>query len=400
MAIRGPRAAKPTEVGAVLKLANDIFRPKAPVMGRAFPTLFRPENARYLRIFADGSRPVSLVGACVYEMAVFGCRLRTGNVGAVCTHPDYRGRGFASRLLDDMIALLRRDGVHVMDVSGGRGMYQRAGCVRTGGLLVYPPITAEQAARLVSPAAASPVDYSARYLEAMQRAYQREPVRYLRPLREAALLTGMVGTRGEGGRLLVLTRDPSGRPALQHRREGGPRGRPRGGREVVGHLEMRFGLREGVVRGRVNEYAGERAALVASLAGVMAHLGLESLHLVIPAWDADFIAGLAPLGLTPTPTGTGHTYRIINLPVLAEALGDYLRERLGETAERLRFEQQGDRYRVRCGRAAVTLDSPRATQMVLGAPQGPAVPKAARPLRRLLEAVFPLPMILPGLNYV
>jgi hypothetical protein len=212
----------------------------------------------------------------------------------------------------------------------------------------------------------------------MQRVHQREPVRYLRPLEEAALLAEMVATPGEGGRLLVLLR----------------------GREVVGHLEMRYGTRDGVVRGRVSEYAGERAALAASLAGVMAHLGLEALGLTVPAWDADFIAALRPLKVDPQPTGTGHTYRIINLPGLADALRDTMRERIGAEADRLRFEQKGDVYRVRHGRAAVTLDSPQAARLVLGAPEGPAIPKAPQPLRRLLQAVFPLPLTLPGMNYV
>jgi hypothetical protein len=170
--------------------------------------------------------------------------------------------------------------------------------------------------------------------------------------------------------------------------------------EVVGHLEMRFGRHEGVMRGHVNEYAGERAALAASLPRVMAHLGLDLLGLRVPAWDGDLIAALRPLRIEPEAAGTGHTYRVLDLPGLAEAMGDYIRERIGEQAGRLRFEQQGDRYHVRLGRSAVALDPPAAVQMVLGAPGGSGLPRAPRELRAVLRRIFPLPMALPGLNYV
>lgn len=378
MAIRGPRAAKVNEVEAVVNLANDVFEARRRSMGRLFPTLFRPENARYLRIFTDGARPVALVGACVYEMSLFGCRVGVGNVGSVCTLPDYRGRGLATRLLADMTALLASDGAHIMDISGSRGLYLRAGCAQAGGFLAYGNITAKHAARLVSAAAATPVDCRKRHLEALQGAYQREPVRYLRLMDDAALLAGRVDAAGEGGRLLVLARDG----------------------EVVGHLEMRFGERDGVMRGGVNEYAGQRAAIAASLPAVMAHLGLESLDLRVPISDGALIAALRPMGIDPEPAGTGHTYRILNLPGLAQAMGDYIRERIGEQADRLRFEQNGDRCRVRLGRAGVTLDAPQTTRLVLGAPKGSGLPEASRELRAVLRRIFPLPRVLPGLNYV
>ncbi|HEX29105.1 TPA: GNAT family N-acetyltransferase, partial [Candidatus Poribacteria bacterium] len=102
--IEGPRAARKDELEAVIALSNSVFRSRREGdMGREFPTLFCEENCENLRIFLDDGKPVSLIGFTVRDIFIMGASIRVCNVGSVCTDPNYRGQGLATRLLEDTI---------------------------------------------------------------------------------------------------------------------------------------------------------------------------------------------------------------------------------------------------------------------------------------------------------
>ncbi len=73
--------------------------------------------------------PVSKIGIYHSRVSVYGSHLRVGSIGGVCTHPDYRGLGLATRLLDYCTRKLTDEGARLMLISGVRGLYTRAGCV-------------------------------------------------------------------------------------------------------------------------------------------------------------------------------------------------------------------------------------------------------------------------------
>lgn len=73
----------------------------------AFPGFFRPRTyvmGRYWGIRSEG-RLVSMAGE---RLALPGLR----EVSAVCTHPEYRGRGYAGHLIRHVLAVHRGDGLH------------------------------------------------------------------------------------------------------------------------------------------------------------------------------------------------------------------------------------------------------------------------------------------------
>ena len=130
----GPRDTHPDEVPAVLGLVNAVFRGAEGGMGRQYPTLFALINAAWLRTVWDGPRPVAHVGVWRGDVERFGRRLRVAHLGAVCTHPDYRQRGLAGRILADALQRLHGDGTAVVFISRGRGLYQRLGARAFGDL--------------------------------------------------------------------------------------------------------------------------------------------------------------------------------------------------------------------------------------------------------------------------
>jgi hypothetical protein len=61
------------------------------------------------------------------DILIHGHRLRMGYIGGVCTHPDHRGKGLAGTVLAAQLRQFHEDGVDLVYISGGRGLYLRAG---------------------------------------------------------------------------------------------------------------------------------------------------------------------------------------------------------------------------------------------------------------------------------
>lgn len=74
------------------------------------------EIASHIRIF-DSTRNVG------------GCRIRSAEIGDVCTHPRHRGRGYMTALLNTAIQLLYPQGFDISSVYSGVPIYQKAGWV-------------------------------------------------------------------------------------------------------------------------------------------------------------------------------------------------------------------------------------------------------------------------------
>jgi hypothetical protein len=87
---------------------------------------------------------------------------------------------------------------------------------------------------------------------------------------------------------------------------------------------------------------------------------------------------------------------------LMSDLRRYVSARLTARQRRgLRFEQEGDRYRVARGRERLELDGVAMTRLVMGAPlhMMPNVSLESGTLGEIVRTLFPLPSFLPGLNY-
>ncbi|HDD34401.1 MAG TPA: GNAT family N-acetyltransferase, partial [Thermofilaceae archaeon] len=319
------------------------------------------------------------VGIFECEALIYGCRLKVGMIGSVCTHPEYRGRGLATALLRDAFEKMRRDGVNIVMISGIRGLYDRAGCAIAGAGYEIE-LTRERLATLSTEGVevlegGGPWEYAA--------IYQRECVRYVRPLRHLEKLfesrAWYVGKPTRRIRLLVL--------------EAG---------EPVGYLIVH--VPEGGVAGRVVEYAGCREALVRALrAAVEAH-GLEALKLKVPAWDVDMISALRRHGLELPhyTTPLADTVRLLNVEDAFDKLQPYFSERVDEEVG---VRAEDDVYRVAVGCHEVVLRGPKELAwLVFGVPD--RVPEAFRrfmagvpEIPEAFKSVFPIPLVPYGLYY-
>src|SRR6478672_3282938 len=106
----GPMGLPEGRMEELVSLANRVFRSSGGDMGQEYPLVFDPTAPEGMRVIAEDGKLVSHVGICIRDASLLGTPLRIASIGAVCTDPAYRGRQFASSLMEDAIALARKQG--------------------------------------------------------------------------------------------------------------------------------------------------------------------------------------------------------------------------------------------------------------------------------------------------
>ena len=102
---------------------------------------YTPPRRGGVQVLCHRGVPISKIGITHSQVSIYGGwrsslgqrsslgHLQVASIGGVCTHPEYRGLGLATRLLDYCTRKLTAEGARLMLVSGMRGLYTRAGCV-------------------------------------------------------------------------------------------------------------------------------------------------------------------------------------------------------------------------------------------------------------------------------
>ncbi|WP_458119837.1 GNAT family N-acetyltransferase [Paenibacillus sp. Z6-24] len=116
------------ELAQAAELANDIFcEQEYRHMETSFPTLFHPGISHSYGAFTEQNRLVSFMGLVPVKIRSGQQILSAFSIGAVCTHPDYRGQRLAGQLLERCRQHATESGASLMFISGDRSLYTRAG---------------------------------------------------------------------------------------------------------------------------------------------------------------------------------------------------------------------------------------------------------------------------------
>ena len=389
--MQGPRGTNPEEFDEVTELVNLVFhggRPDPPTMKDQFPMLFSDWNLNNLRIIVEDDKVVSHIGVSQHAISVYGCRTKVGSIGSVCTHPDYRKRGFATMLLKDTIKMLYANGATVMIISGGRGLYQRAGC-RGAGKRYNFNINRSDLDRFPSvPGDIEIASYQeSEHLKEFAEIQQREAIRFLRPVDDFKAMLDVTIMR----RKLERSDD-----ALAVQRDG----------NCFAYLVMNISKKrdsEELVC-RIYEYAGSRLAIMSAIKMLFEKHDFNELSVGALPQDTEFLYMLEALGLQPSVGTLAGTMRIINFERLMEHFTPYIQQRLGrKTAESLQFKTDDGKHLFQIADERFIIDSEAdLVQLVLGTPDDAElkiVPGEGK-LAEVLREVLPLPFVWPGLNYV
>ena len=379
-----PRGTRKEEFSQVIKLVNYVFRESSnrpSNMEKWYPLLFNDDNLENMRIIWEDGRPVSHFGIFESEMAIYGCKTKIGSIGAVCTHPEYRKRGFASLLLEDGIKKMDKDGIDIALVSGERNLYKRAGCVEAG--RVHKFRISGNDLKSFDTQKVKVFPYQERNLENIVQVYQKEAVRFFRSLEDFKRILTTGAAMDREGEILTIHK----------------------GDEFLGYLAIQTpGGKEGEKRiGQVVEYSGTREAIIDAVGCVFERYTLQELTFNVPFHDSEFIYLLSQKNLISLSESIPGLVKIINLPRLMDRLGSYIEERLGrKKRDSLKFEQQGTRFSISINQEQFNTDVKRLTQIVLGRhdkKEKEMIPREGE-IGKVLVDIFPLPFVWPGLNYV
>jgi len=382
--MEGPRGTRKEEFDQVLKLVNYVFREsdsQPPDMEKRYPFLFNEDNLENLRIILKDNRPISHIGIFEAEITVYGCRTKIGSIGSVCTYPQYRGRGFATLLLENTIKKLDDDGADVMLVSGERGLYKRTGCTEAGRVHKFR-ISGDDLKRF-NPQAMEVFPYKEKNLENIVRIYQKERVRFFRSLEDfkRILTTGLAMDR----KAEILTIHKA--------------------HEFLGYLAVQIPEeKEDKERiSNVAEYSGIRRAILGAVKPIFDRYDIQELSFNIPFHDAEFIYALKEKGFKSRIENIPGTLKIINFPRLMDRFRPYIEERLDKkTSDLIRFNQEKDRFTIGFGREEFNTDARGLAQIVFGASgeEKKKIMPGKGKITKILADIFPLPSIWPGLNCV
>ncbi|MFP5108729.1 GNAT family N-acetyltransferase [Neobacillus sp. C211] len=125
------------EYEQAIRLADKVFRDEEhKSMGEAFPQVFSRElNQSYGAFIND--ELVSYIGLVPSIIHLGDAEIQAYSIGAVCTHPNHRKKGYASLLLDKILTHVQRSEASILFVSGNLPMYLKAGCSYYGKLNKY-----------------------------------------------------------------------------------------------------------------------------------------------------------------------------------------------------------------------------------------------------------------------
>ena len=366
---------------SLVRMLDEVFRPHGGhSMGSDYPYFLREENFAQLLICRDGDRVVTHVGVLEKDVCYFGHRLKVGMVGGVGTHPDYRGRGLATKALLETFRRLRERGGHMMMISGGRGLYLRNGARSVGS---FPECVIEIAQTSEAPdpglelRECTPED--APVLSAM---YRLKPARFIRSLDEWTLHMAERFCANHASQFWLVRR----------------------GAHPAAYLIFRTYLENEQKVVSVTEWGGSARDAVQALVTLARQSGAQKVRWSTHRHERDLAAELERAGGSQVAANTMQgTLRIVNFELLMEALSGYMAELLGEDVARdMAFKElAGESFSVRMrGQEALVTGHAQLAEFLFGGGRD-ALPEPIEegPLKEALSAVLPFPALRYDLTY-
>jgi len=391
--MKGPKPATGQEIRSAAELGRRIFHPDSPAPTGPEAAPLAPDAVREnLRVFSDGGRVVSAVSMNYRPVVLLGTCHLACTFGGVCTDADYRGRGLATRLLEDCRRQALADGADLVLISGRRGLYRNSGYAPVGHFeactvgrdsLPLAPRSAEGSDAGYVLRSPTPED-----LPALMRLHVAEPVRFVRTPEEMLRLVGHKSVLNGRGETMLVCRQDGGEPVAC----------------ITCQIGGRYREKVPPNSTRIVEVAGSRWAVLHALPALMDRQGVDEVELHYSGSDTEFTRMARDCGWPSEPRGFRGTVGIIEPQRFWDASSRLFRERLGaERFERLGFSADGA-VRITCGGERLELaDRTAFTELVFTHParrhELPLGLPAGSELARMLDEVFPMPVVNYGLNY-
>ncbi len=301
--MEGPRPVKKEELADLINLINYVFRTssgKMPDMQICFPLFLSEKNLEHLLIMADNGQPVSHTGLWLNDFQYFSQTMKVGYLGSVCTEPNYRGMGLATTLMEAVLNHLEENGVDLLLVSGGRGLYQQAGCLKEGSVNWYS--IPKQAPDCRFDITINPPVALMNELWIKEPLHSKRSLSNFEALVEAAALARCIDR--ESKVYLAGTMDT---PLAYIQ-------------AVHGHDGSVF----------IYEWAGERTVLIEIAAFIASLPNSKEVRWPIPSWEKALLSLMPKIkGIAKDTEKLSGTYKIVRFASFIDKISNYLSERYG-----------------------------------------------------------------------
>ncbi|MCZ8516083.1 GNAT family N-acetyltransferase [Paenibacillus filicis] len=378
------RRVREEDMPLAVRLADSVFRdydPDKKSFAKSHPLLFAPGLCQSFAAFIDG-RPVSFVGLVPSIVRIGSARIHCCSIGGVCTHPDYRGRGYAGLILQRVMDHIDRAGASLLLVSGNRTLYQRANCFEFGSFRNYT-LDCEQSAQLMAQNLATGITIR-----------EADAADWF-GLRNAAATRLNAFEQSLWDLALLIEAEPAGSPMKQHHkvlaaeRDGAIRGFA-----VIG-----VPYANAAVVPRAFEWAGEAPLVACLFAEALQRYNMSELTVPVAWHEAQLSDLLARAGIRSAEGNNVGTIHIVRPERLIEQLQPYFQQISTEAAGNLRIEASEDgTTRVHVKGGAANLDAQALVALMFD--KEPEIDLDEDVLCSLCS-LFPIPFpYTGGLNYV
>ncbi|WP_158560963.1 GNAT family N-acetyltransferase [Paenibacillus contaminans] len=446
------RHIRPEEVEQAVKLTDLVFRSRDPdkkSYAESHPLVFAPGLGQSFGVY-EGGRLVSFIGLVPSIVKIGPAAVACYSIGGVCTHPDYRGKGYAEHALRAVTEHVEQAGASLLLVSGERGLYSRAHCYPFGSVsrLTLKAGTVEQggdhalprsevsagttsvdaALAGTAPATATSIDASAGTASATAASIDAASGAVsagTTPAIAASAGVTAAGAEPRDGLTIREMRDTdwlrvrtaaAGRLcafeqsvwdlALLLRAEAAGTVRKQSYKlliaerndEMLGYAVIGIPYAGADSEAAAIEWAGDGGTVAALLREALSRYGLATLSVPVPWHEKELLQELS--GSLAAAETNGGTVKVISPERLLRQLLPYLQHKAGDAAGRLRFETAGNgRVLVALAERSAVLE-PSAFVSLLFDPE-PAVGIEDDKLNLALRKLFPVPFPYTyGLNYI
>ncbi len=380
----GPRTPDQNEYEALMELDRSIFFKDHPVYRdavRTWPMYLRQDLWQNTFAMFYQDQPVSAISRLTRDVLFNGLTLRMGFVGGVCTHPDHRGKGLASTVLDATLQRFVDTDVDFIYISGSRSMYYRAGANHIGGFSQF--LLTSDAAKLVDTENVNIRQATLADVETLCSLSKTEQIWLTHDRLDYELI--IQNGHCSGGQCIFNIIESESTP--------------------VGYVAVRNVIRkEGQWSQRVIEFAGDREAVLAGLVALADRPGANG-HLIIETHrEEELAARLRSMGVECKTGRMGGTVKVLNFTRTMEKLRPYFGQRLGSSfAQSLEFAAGRERYIASGEGGALEIDGEvNMLRALLGAPPGekPENIRATGLMQKALEVCLPVPLPALPLNVI
>lgn len=375
--MEGPRDARIEDAESLKELVGLVFRE---TLWEEYPQLFNEDNLQNCRVIIEDGKVVSHIGMTEQMASIFGCQVGVSCIGGVCTHPDYRNRGFATKAFEDACAKAYAHGIDFMIVSGDRGLYRRAGCRRVGQDYSLK-VNRNLASRFESE------KYSLKFctkddIPIISQLYRAEPIRFIRTREdyERAFDCNFVMNRPSD--FIIIQKNDSIRAYLIIQR---PRNKEKKTTQIA-------------------EYAGERRSILSSLSLVIDYYKLEDLRLHVYGTDTIMRDLLLEKDADLQVSHASGTVLIINYSQFMNRMRPYFENIIGtEKTNELQFLEFDRTYRiVYQGDEVVIPDRGELAHILFGTQEEMVAGlfEGSGKATKLSRELLPIPALWYGINYI